>query len=145
MLENPALATFLAKDQPLIDDENVIESWDAEWAGAFLGGGDEQGDSSMRQRRKQMMMESGKKSAALLNDASGKLSEQQKALGEMEAEKSALHTKLMELSGDLRNQIGEAENNVSAMTDLVNALKMYETKINGEHKKSSQQLGAGSC
>jgi len=37
VLEHPALAAFLAKDQPLVNDEHVIESWDAEWAGAFLG------------------------------------------------------------------------------------------------------------
>jgi len=36
-LEHPALSAFLAKDQPLVNDEAVIESFDADWAGAFLG------------------------------------------------------------------------------------------------------------
>jgi hypothetical protein len=132
VLENPILTAFLAKDQPLISEDHVIESWDAEWAGAFLGTETKDRDSMSSLRRK-AILETGKKSAALLGQEKAKLDQDRKALGEMEAEKSALHSKLMEVSGDLRGQIKEVEANVSAMTDLVGAINSYELKINGNN------------
>jgi len=138
-VEHPTLAAFLQRDQPLIGEEHVVDSWDADWAGAFLGKEAEPARDSMSSLRRKVMMESGKKSAVLLGKAAEELSGEERHMDQMEAQKSDLHSKLLEVSSDLQVKITEAEARREAMQDLVAAISTYEDKIAGEHAKCASQ------